>query len=658
MEETYVRPRSGVPLGHKVFALLLAAAAGWLLWTWLGKRATESASAVLAFDPAPAQKVDPGLTSAAKPAMALADSILNDQAIAGLAQQAHLSSSTAASRIGEFRSSLELTEPSSAVLRVRYLDRDSSRSAANANAVARVLAAWMPSGAGAGAAAAAPAPAAAPPQPATPHSASAPGPPPEDQGHENRPVVASSSPRHELSDALGELGAQLSATDRELDGLAAERGAAEAAYRQSREQKLLTARVNAAGRTLADLRAQYGDEAPGVKGRLTEMQEALRSILPGRDRSRYSRYAFRAVGTSASELRRERSELRDAIAVVNRDRQAIKRIEASSAAAGTSPAASAPPASPVSAAASSPASAPAATAQTPSSIQEQTLPASGSGNPVAQQGSGHPLSIVRLATPTSPPPLWQAIVAGLVCGLLYLGIAALAYRRGGSDEAYAEESAYPQRFITPAGPVNPPRETVRPSGETASPPRETIELPGLAEEQPSEPEEPVMAVGKTAEPPVAPPVAPDPPVVAPGKPAARPAWDWSARRTEPAEADRPPRQRASFSFDAPPARKGDSWLAALLTNADKEAPAQPSSGTPEEPVREAAPPAPSEVGGETAETPAGQVDPVTDQIRKSLSQTSIGRMFEGSNGDAADNPEENGQEHGQEHSGNPDRMVS
>ncbi|MGH9606962.1 MAG: hypothetical protein ACRD3N_14830 [Terracidiphilus sp.] len=449
MEDRDLQPRSGVPLRHKVIALFIAAATFCLLWVWLSKKATESASAVLKFDPALAQNVDPGLMFARKPAIALADSILNDQTIAGLAKRAHLSSSTAASRIGEFRSGLELMQPSSRMLRVQFLGRDSGQSAANANAVAQALAAWTPSRVGMPVSAAHPQPVARPGAPAQRTTA-------EGQSRENQPVSAPSLPDHSLSDSLGEMSAQLAATNRDLDRLAGERYTGYSPDRNTRseyaefdQQRLLTTQVYAAEKKLDDLRVQHGaDTDPGVKGQLTSIQQALYSILRSDDTFDHSAEAngFNAVGVSASQLRRERSKLNQAIGVIGKDRQAIERTEtAHSASDGSSPAPSPS------------ASAPPSAAQSSSSLQQHTLPAD-SGNSAPRQPSDHPLSMVRLASPTRPASQWLAILVGFVCGLLYLGSAAWARRRTESDEDYEEESTFPQRFITPTPPVDAPRE--------------------------------------------------------------------------------------------------------------------------------------------------------------------------------------------------------
>jgi hypothetical protein len=318
-----------------------------------------------------------------------------------------------------------------------------------------------------------------------------------------------------------------------MDRLAVERAADEAAYTESRQQRLLTTQVNAALKKLDDLQAQYADDTDSdVKNRLTEMQQALDSILPGSEHSAEAP-GFKPVGTSASQLRRERSALSLAIGAVSKGREAIERT-ANSASDGSSR-------TPL-----PPASATPSTAQTSSSLQEQTLAPSNSGTPAPQQPSAHPLSMVRVASPTRPPLLSPEILAGFVCGLLYLGSATLAYRRAGTDEAYPEESPSPQRLITPMEPVHPLSEEIRPANVA-------VDLP--------------------------------------------------ATRTEPAVVESAPRRRASFAFGAPLVEGGASRSGEPLRNNDDEA-----------------------------------SDPLTEQIRKTLSETSIGRMFEGAHQDAARRP--------------------
>ena len=99
------------------------------------------------------------------PAVVLGQSILSDSFVATLILHADLSAPSTAHAIGEFRTRVELTQPTTGLLWVRYRDPDPGQAVANANAVAKVLAGWAPSTTSA-------------PPPAAPASAAAPQPAP------------------------------------------------------------------------------------------------------------------------------------------------------------------------------------------------------------------------------------------------------------------------------------------------------------------------------------------------------------------------------------------------------------------------------------------------------------------------------------------------
>jgi len=607
MEDTDVH--SGIPLGHKFFAFLIAAAVAAAGCAWQIDQSRGSAStAALAFNSDAAQRVDPGLAAARNPAVALAESLLNDQTVANLAKQAHLASSTPAGQIGEFRSDLQLTQspgllgelrselhlaqPSAAPqLQVRFDAPDSSDSMAVTNAVAQVLAAGS-SASGA---------MAAPPQSAPANQGRAH--PPAATGAASQPAPPNRAPAsHPLSDALNNLGAQLTATDQRVERLAEGGGF----NSESRQQSLLRTEVAQARTTLRDLRAQYPKELadPSIGGRFDEIQQALDSILSGGRRG-----GFNAVGVSRRELDAERSELSQAITIVTDEAKKIQIAEA--AQAPSSPQPSAPAAPPSAVASTSPAAGPSSS----SGVQEQNLsstPAAG-GEPLpSSQG---PFSIVHLAAASGPRlPLWPAIVAGAVCGLLYLGLAALAFRRRGGDDVYLHlgTSSTPGRMITPPDPVR-------------------IEEPRAAPPEPAR-------------------------------------FEREAAR----EADRPPRQRAAFVFQPAPEETGGApvgWLDAPPETPAAHAPkAEPPAEIAAAPA-EAANPAPpveaiASLPGSVAEpvasiTPASEsvpapvesaivpaappgpilqpqvspadhgsgVDPVAERIRKGLAETTIGRSL-------------------------------
>lgn len=440
-----------MPLGQKVFAFLLAIAVAAGVFSWQHRHATQATNAaVLSFDPAAAQHIDPGLTQAAQPAVALAQSILTDPVIATLSKQAYLASSDMNSRIGEFRSRLVLSEPSPKVLDVQFTDADPAKSAATANAVAKALAAWTPASA-----------AAAAPLPAVPTPSPAPAPAPA-----KKPSATQSGPS--LSASLGELGKQLSTTNRELDQLGSTRntkgrrghhGHEPSSYIQARQQQLLNTQIRAAERKLDDLRAQYTASSPGAKARLEQIRQALVSIWPAGARQSAHGQGFNAAGTSTRQLREEREELTRAIAVVEKQRHAI---QAEEAAASPAPQESAQqPAAPAPSSALSESNLPSST-PAPSQTPATTAPATA-------DSSLHPLTLLQPANSAPHTPLWPAAVAGLLCGLLYLSIAAWRSRPAHDDEApYEDIRPTPPsgfRFITtdePTAPTSPSEDAVAP----------------------------------------------------------------------------------------------------------------------------------------------------------------------------------------------------
>lgn len=487
MEDSDVRFHSGIPVGHKFLAILLALAVAGAGCAWLIYRSGRSSSAaVLAFNPTQAQQIDPGISSAKTPAVALADTMLSDQAVAQLAKQGHLASSTPAGQIGEFRSSLHLSEASPHRLRVRFMDADASQSMSIANAVAHALTAWTPAPAGASippAPAQSPAPSAAPATQPVPsvqgqsHPAASPSPSPE-------AAAASTPPDHPLSQALTKIDAQLSSTNLQLDRIGP------SSYTESSQQSLLRNQVHAAQRTLSSLQRRYPHEAtdPGIHARLNEIHQALGSILPT---------GLYAVGVSTSELLNERSELRQAIRIVDRESKGVQAEEAAHPAWNPQPAASNPAHTPDTTAAppapqSSSQSAPPAAQPTPApsstpAVQEQSIPPGAASAP--PQSTQTPWTVVHLAGPAPRPPLWPAFVAGALCGLLYLGIAAIACRRGSADDIYPDLRSTPQRMITPDAPA-PIAESPEPEPSYAkSGPRQRAAFVF----EPSQPEEPASA---------------------------------------------------------------------------------------------------------------------------------------------------------------------
>lgn len=466
--------RSGLlraPLGHWLIALILAAAVAWGVRFWLGYKSAQSAqTATLSWDAGAARQMDPDLASTAEPAVAMADSILSDPVIARLAQSASLPSSASPARIGEFRSRLELRQSSARLLQVRFLDASPEDAERTTNAVAGALVAGTSPGAGApapGVAAASAPPAATPtssaPSPATPpHIATPPAAP------AKTPVADSSSEANgTLARALGQLQAELSSTQQKLDGLSSGEGRQHedesSAYRESKQQQLLTAEVGAALKKIADLRA---DPASGAKaqGPLRRIQEALLSVWPA-SKSGHTLstrlMGFNAAGVDAGRLRQERAEFAHVLEVVRKEYQTEQRQESVEAATSAPPPPAPSPAAPSTSSSAAVTTPPAVSTSAPATPEASSSSATApiAESEIPQQPSAEPFRLLRPAGSPSHSPWWPAVLAGLCCGTLYLGAAGLRYRDDqGEDEEtdYAGESALDSnRLITPSKPLRP-----------------------------------------------------------------------------------------------------------------------------------------------------------------------------------------------------------
>jgi hypothetical protein len=132
------------PLRRKLLTGGLAVAIGIGFFVW---SRYDTTTAVLSFDASAARQAEPGVmtANAEEPAVALAHSILSDEAVRELARQAGVPFASSETDVMEFRSRLDMAQTSVGLLRVNYKDTDKKLSAAVANAVANMLVAWMPS---------------------------------------------------------------------------------------------------------------------------------------------------------------------------------------------------------------------------------------------------------------------------------------------------------------------------------------------------------------------------------------------------------------------------------------------------------------------------------------------------------------------------------
>jgi hypothetical protein len=419
------------PLGHWAVAVLFALAVALALRAWLEHQAVQTAqTATLSWDAAVARHQDPGLADTADPAVAMAQSILSDSVVDGLAQSASVPLNARATRIGEFRSRLQLRQPSATLLQVQFRDDNSERAEKATNAVAGSLTAQ-------------------PSAPAETPAAVAPHPietPPALQAKPSAPAPATPS-TNVLAQSLGKLDTELSAAEKRVDSLSSEtwdrkeHAGEPSSYRQSKQQQLLTAQVGTSLKEVADWRADPAN-AGAARESLRRIQDALLSVWPASRAYKGSRDSavlrgFNAAGVDTGRLREERAQFAHAVEVVHKEKEAVQRQE---------PAASAPP--PVSPASESSATAPADAPAVPTPpIAESEIPKSSTESPF------------RLLHPAGEPvraPVWPAALAGVCGGLVYLGAAAFRHKEDEVDEEYADDGAVEtQRLITPAKPLRP-----------------------------------------------------------------------------------------------------------------------------------------------------------------------------------------------------------
>jgi hypothetical protein len=396
-----------VPLRHKLVAAGIAVAVGIGFFAWAHHDAAQSATtAVLSFDADAAWETVPRIMSAheKEPAVALAQSILSDEAVKGLEKQVSVNSDAV-----KFRSRLELKQPSDKLLYVNYHDADKKLSAASANAVANLLVGWRASPF---VAPAMPAPAAPQSAPLTTHAIA--------QPYRHR------QPLHPRSDVLRRLAAQLAVTDQKLAAFNVGPPQASTARKpdastppsntDNEQQRTLESQLGAAQKKLDDLRVRYTDEYPDVetaKENIAEIRQKLASIRPVSNEAGQAAQPqiLDASGNEASQLRMERDRLTQAIAVEKRH-EAMLQDQAASEVGDT----------PVAVQAASP-----------------SLPRTGTVrqpvNPVARQILHSPFALVQLAETDGAShgedglfALWYGVLAGIFSGLLYLGGAIWRHR--------------------------------------------------------------------------------------------------------------------------------------------------------------------------------------------------------------------------------------
>ncbi len=405
-----------VPLRQKLVAAGIAVAIGSGLFIWSRHIATQSATtAVLSYYADPARQIGPGVISPAKePAVALARSILSNEMIRGLSQQAGVPFTGTKNDGAEFRSRLEMTQPSTKLLCVNYRDADKKLSAAVANSIANILAAWTPSPAVAPTTAG---PALSAPAPQTMQFAT--------------PTVTSTQlrrrPSHPRSDVLRGLEEQLAETDQKLAVLDEQSlpssaswkadGATAPSSKDNDQERALELQLSAAQKKLDDLRVLYTDEYPDVERVKEDIADIGQKLATIRSVSHEAEQPAGPEKPDASEnvanqLRLNRARLTKVIAVEKRHEEMLRMLDTSSM--------------PM-------------TAQTAPSLAQGQPTSRPSVSPTASQVLHSPFTVMRLAGNTGlndsvENSLWRGAFAGAFCALLYLAGAIWRYRPIASAE--------------------------------------------------------------------------------------------------------------------------------------------------------------------------------------------------------------------------------
>ena len=309
---------------------LVAIAAGAGIFVLARHSAERSAeTAELSFDSSVAARDHAAVAHATEPALTVAQSMLTETTVLDLLRQAGTYPSDPAVSIGEFRSRLELQQPSDGMLRVLYRDPDPQAARKLANAVATAIVAWKPADQN-------------PPPAAQSQIASVPAPP--------VPARASArAPGDTLRMAYGTLAyleGQLAATDEKLGDLVRPRAspsqtpiAAPPPSAQAELRRILQAKLAAAHQRLDDLRLRYTDEYPSVenaKDAISELQQELGALPPATPSPSQGNGASDAkkLDIEIADLRQQRAWLTGQLAA---ERRSIVHMRSNPASDATSP---------------------------------------------------------------------------------------------------------------------------------------------------------------------------------------------------------------------------------------------------------------------------------------------------------------------------------
>jgi hypothetical protein len=382
-----------------VLSVLAIAVSVGVFWIARHNAERSAETAQLSFDASAAARADAAVAHASEPALTLAQSMLTETTVLNLLRQAGAYPSDPAVGIGEFRSHLQLQQPSGSLLRIVYHDSNPLTARKVANAVAAAIVNWRPAVAQSSAA-------------AQQLTATSPAP--------SVPAYASSrthdSTLRAADRAVANLERQLAATNEKIENLnrvTASRvqtaSAPAPTPAQSDQRRTLQAKLAADHQKLDELRLRYTDQYPDVenlKDEISDLQQQLAAFSP--ETTRPSRQNVTPVAaaekddTEIADLLQHRARLLDRIAA-QKDAIASIRLHPDAQSA----------------------SAPPTTASVP-----QTIPAAASSASTITQTAAweNPFKIARLASLNGGSLAWPAVLASSLCVLLFAASALFIFR--------------------------------------------------------------------------------------------------------------------------------------------------------------------------------------------------------------------------------------
>jgi hypothetical protein len=391
MRTRVISPRSNAKALWRLSILsVVAIAVGAGIFVLARRNAERSAeTAKLSFDSSLAARNDTAAADhATEPALTLAQSMLTETTVLNLLRQVGANPANPAVSIGEFRSRLDLQQPSDSMLRVFYRDPDPQTARKVANAVASAIVDWNPAKSN-------------PPVVAPPQISSAPVLPARAHASARPPGGALRTAYTTLADLEG----QLAATDEKLGELSQPPAspsqtpnAAPPPIAPAEQRRTLQAKLAAAHQRLDDLRLRYTDEYPDVestKDAISDLQQELAALPPATADPVEDNGTSDAekLDTQIADLRQHRAWLAGQIAAVKRAIVDIRPTPASHRTSG-----------------------PAQTASIP-----LTSPGAASTEPAMTEIAAwqNPFRIIRLTSVTRGSLAWPAILASGLCILFY-----------------------------------------------------------------------------------------------------------------------------------------------------------------------------------------------------------------------------------------------